>query len=78
MGNYLVRVGNACSQLLNTVFLNGHPNESISGRSYREGWTFMVSMIDAIFFFDPDHCMNSHLNERVWCRLILNHIGEAQ
>lgn len=73
MLNYLVRVGNAVSQLLNTVFLNGHPNESISGRSHREGWTVVERVIDTIFFFDLEHCKNSHINERVWCRVILDH-----
>lgn len=72
MKDYLVRVGNALSQLLNTVFLNGHPNESISGRSYREGWHTAQKVIDTIFWFDPEHCMNSHLNERVWCRALFH------
>lgn len=72
MKDYLVRVGNALSQLLNVALLNGHPNESISGRCYREGWTTAQKVIDTIFWFDPEHCMSSHLNERVWCRLIIN------
>lgn len=33
--SYLVRVGDAISQLLNTVIFDGDPDESISGRSYR-------------------------------------------
>lgn len=33
--SYLVRVGDAFSQLLNTLFLNGDPDESISGRCFR-------------------------------------------
>ena len=72
MKDYLVRVGNAVSQLLNVVLLNGHPNESISGRSYREGWTTAQAIIDTIFWFDPGHCLNSHLNERVWCRMLFH------
>lgn len=72
MGDYLVRIGNAISQLLNVALLNGHPNESISGRSYREGWKIR-KVIDFIFWFDPEHCLNSHLNERVWCRTIMTH-----
>jgi hypothetical protein len=71
MLDWLVRVFNALSQLCNVVFLNGHPNESISGRSYRENWK-LRHVIDAILWFDEDHCMNSHLNERVWSRYILS------
>jgi len=33
--SYFVRVGDAISQLINTVLFNGDPDESISGRSYR-------------------------------------------
>lgn len=71
MLDWLVRILNAVSQLGNVVFLNGHPNESISGRSYRENWK-LRHVIDVILWFDEDHCMNSHLNERVWARHILS------
>ena len=71
MLDWLVRILNAVSQLCNVVLLNGHPNESISGRSYRENWK-LRHVIDAILWFDEDHCMNSHLNERVWARHILS------
>lgn len=33
--SYLVRVGDAISQLINTILFNGDPDESVSGRSYR-------------------------------------------
>lgn len=70
MFDWLIRVLSALSQLANAVFLNGHPNESISGRSYRENWKIR-HVIDTLLWFDEDHCMNSHLNERVWARGIL-------
>ena len=35
--HYLIRVGNSLSQLLNTIVLNGDPDESVFGRSYRRG-----------------------------------------
>lgn len=69
--DYLMRAGSACSQLLNVLLLNGHPNESVSGRCYREGWRTAEALINAIFWFDPEHCLSSHLNERVWCRTIM-------
>ena len=71
MIDYAARVGNALSQLVNVVVLMGHPNESISGRAHREGWWF-ERVIDTIFWFDPDHCLVSHLNEIKWAREYLD------
>ncbi len=37
LGVYLLRCGDALSQLINVViFLSDNPNESLSGRSYRQ------------------------------------------
>ena len=60
--NWLIRVGDAFSQLLNTALLNGHPNESISGRAWRTQSRW-YKVIDAVLWFDPDHCMSSYLND---------------
>lgn len=66
MNNYLSKVATALSQFVNAVILNGDPDESISGRAYRRGtiggskkWKAIMRVIDALFFFDPDHCCNS-------------------
>lgn len=71
MFDWLLRILNALSQLANVILLNGHPNESISGRAYRQNWK-LRHVIDTLLWFDKDHCMNSHLNERVWSRQILS------
>jgi hypothetical protein len=69
--DYLCRVGHALSVLANVVFLNGKPNESVSARCYREGWEKAEEALDDLFWFDKNHCYNSHINERVWAREIL-------
>ena len=69
---YLINVATALSQLANAVLLAGDPNETISGRVYREGRTFYVSLIDAVFFFQDEHCFNSHLADRIFARKILD------
>ena len=51
--SYLIRVGSATSQLANVVLIGGTPNESISGRSHREGW-WTERWID--FAFGKGHC----------------------
>lgn len=62
--NWLIRVGDALSQLCNVVFLNGEANESISGRCYREGWKRAERFIDAVFSpFESRHCKNAFEND---------------
>jgi 23S rRNA maturation-related 3'-5' exoribonuclease YhaM len=64
--SYCVRVGDAVSQLINVVvFLSTNPNESLSGRSYRQKhhwfWGKMLVVIDAMFYpIQKEHCRKSH------------------
>ncbi len=63
------RIGNlwsAFSQILNVLILNGHPNESISGRCYRENWSSAESFINKIFFWQSNHCRGAYNNDRDW------------
>ena len=66
---YLVRAGDALSQLINVViFLSENPNESISGRSYRLQanwfWGKMMVLIDWIFSpIQDDHCKKAYCND---------------
>jgi hypothetical protein len=57
---YLIRVGSAASQLANVIFLGGHPNESVSGRSYRCGWR-IERAIDLVF--GRGHCKASYVQD---------------
>ena len=60
----LWKIGDALSQLANVALLRGHTettaNESISGRAYRCGWTRAERVINALFWFDPDHCRQAY------------------
>jgi hypothetical protein len=67
---YLHRILDALSQLGNTVLLNGDANESISGRAHREGWQLenhgwrrVERIIDALFFWESDHCYWAYAND---------------
>ena len=42
---------------------NTGPNESISARMHRQGHGRREAIIDALFFWQPDHCKNSHLSD---------------
>lgn len=82
MKSYLIKIGSLMSQLANVMFFNGHPNESISGRSARITlvekkkhwfWNRMYVFVNRLFFLQENHCLDAHLNERVWCRAVLTH-----
>jgi len=54
--SYIYRCLDALSQLLNTWLFCGDPDESISGRCYRERRWSLVSVINGIFFWQDHHC----------------------
>lgn len=59
----LIKIGDATSQWLNTALFLGHPNESISGRAYREGWPGEL-WINLLFSpFEQDHCKKAYEND---------------
>ncbi len=45
------------------VAIGGHHDEKISSRAHRCGWKRAEALIDALFFFDPEHCRTSFENE---------------
>ena len=65
---YWRRVGDSLSQMFNTLILNGEPDETTSGRSYRRGviegsrrWRWSMRIIDGIFStWEKDHCRKAH------------------
>ena len=65
MTDYLGRIWSAVSQLLNVILLNGDPNESISGRAYREQWPAERG-INALFFWQSRHCRSAYNTDRQW------------
>jgi hypothetical protein len=59
--HYLIRLGDALSQLLNVALLNGDANESISGRAHREGWKTAERVINGLLRpLGPDHCRTAY------------------
>lgn len=58
---YLKRLLIAFSVLIN-VILGGRSNQTFSARNYdrkKRGLWNIVPLIDAIFWFDPEHCLTS-------------------
>ena len=56
----------AVTQFLNTL-TGGFPDETTSSRAYRQQhklrWRIMRRVIDAIFFWEPEHCLVAYLAE---------------
>lgn len=79
----LSRIGTILSQLTNVLLFNGHPDETISGRAYRMGviagnpvWLRRMQIIDALFFWEEEHCRASHEEDLIFARAIIT-IGET-
>lgn len=66
MMSYWKNVAIGFDQLINTLF-RGMPDETLSSRAWRHyvdgsrKWPKVI--IDALFFFDPDHCRTSYESE---------------
>ena len=69
--NILIRIGDALSQLCNVIFLNGHPNESMSGRAWRTQSKW-YKVIDTILWFDKDHCKMAYENDLKYAEQLLS------
>lgn len=79
--HWVIRVGDAGSQLMNVLLLNGDPNESVSGRCYRRvildgstnaGWRFGLWFIDKGFtaLGQQRHCQKAYLADILKARLL--------
>jgi hypothetical protein len=56
-----VRRLEAFSRFVNCLF-GGNEYESISARSYKEGRVFMMKIINALFFWQNNHCRGAYNN----------------
>jgi hypothetical protein len=61
---YIVNLFIWFSQTINVVFLAGHPDQTVSARAYvnkhKPFWSSVYLFFNAIFFWQEDHCMQSH------------------
>ena len=67
--NYLKNVLIGFDQLINVIFLNGYPDETLSSHFYR--WNrdgickYPMIILDKILFFDKNHCYESYKSEEL-------------
>lgn len=75
MRRRLLNIATLFSQLINVVVFDGSPDETVSGRAWREGqtnpvWKKRQLLIDRIFR-DRVHCKYSHLRDVEFAKLIM-------
>lgn len=68
LGKYVLNVAVAFDRMVNAA-QTGDPNETLSSVAYRkhrdgERFGFMMHVIDAIFWFQPDHCRRAYFADR--------------
>jgi hypothetical protein len=70
--SYLSRALAVCSEAVNVVFFNGHQNDSLSSRAYREKRHAARRFIDRLFSrWEAEHCKTSHENDVAWARQLI-------
>jgi len=57
---YFINIAASISQFFNVLVFNGHPDESISARCWREDRE-IYKVINKIFFWEDNHCRNAHM-----------------
>lgn len=68
MSRRVTQIPIALDQLVNTIF-GGWADETISSVAWRKrndnrGWALLRKVIDAIFFWQTDHCESSYESEK--------------
>ena len=73
--SYLTRVAAWLSQGINCVLLNGSPDQTVSARAYLNQkdkyWGIAYYSINRLFFWQINHCKESHEADLVFARSIL-------
>lgn len=76
--SWMFRVAVAFSQLANAALLSGNPNESISGRAWRQGvlhgrpgWARARRWINGLFFLQEDHCFRAYLSDVTYAQHVM-------
>lgn len=70
MKAYFINILTSLSQCLNAL-LGGHPNMTLSARCFYDRnhavWGRLRYVIDALFWFDPEHCASSWAKDVTFC-----------
>lgn len=62
MRHWIVQVLIALDQLVNAL-CGGWADETLSAHAHRAGWSWRRRAINALFFWQPDHCRAAYESE---------------
>lgn len=75
---YLIRIATLFSQAINTIFLLGTPDMTVSARCYinrdKPYWRVAYKVINAIFWFQTDHCRESFEDDIKYAEEVMKHV----
>lgn len=67
VGRWLIDLATICSQAFNALILRGSVDETVSARCHRlrdrHPWGTLRRIINALFFWQPDHCASSYADD---------------
>lgn len=76
MCEYLTCAAAWISQGVNCLLLGGHHDQTVSARAYvnrhRCGWGIAYRIINVLFFWQDNHCRESHLADVEFAKEVLN------
>lgn len=76
MREYLTRAAAWISQGVNCLLLGGHHDQTVSARAYvnqhRCGWGIAYRIINVLFFWQDNHCRESHSADVEFAKEVLN------
>lgn len=75
MVDYFVRIAAWLSQGINCILLGGLHDQTVSARAYlnrdKKIWGLVYSGLNSVFFWQEDHCLDSHLSDVQFAKQIL-------
>ena len=72
MASRMHRCMDALSAACNALLLDGMPSESISGRAWRCGWRRTVRVLNAVCFWNNNHCRGAHASDTASARWLID------
>ena len=71
MIDYLTRVSAWLSQGVNCIILLGSEDMTVSARAYAFNWRIAMRIINALFFWQENHCRLSFLRDVAHARKVI-------
>jgi hypothetical protein len=79
--NYLLNILVLLSQIINTVFLFGDADMTVSARCYinrdKKSWGRAYKIINTVFFFQENHCRSSFAADIKYAKTVIGYAAQV-